>query len=108
MHQSLLPGLYETIQVLQALDIRQGDDVLIIGPRGNWWTEIAMQLGARRIRVVGTIEERLAELDLGGLLCGLTRRLRPSGAKLVAGGWIPQGRPASGRMGSDIDHWRLI
>ena len=53
MHQSLLPGLYETIQVLQALDIRQGDDVLIIGPRGNWWTEIAMQLGARRIRVVG-------------------------------------------------------
>ena len=62
LHQSLLPGLYETIQVLQALDIRQGDDVLIIGPRGNWWTEIAMQLGARRIRVVGTIEERLAEL----------------------------------------------
>lgn len=62
VHQSLLPGLYETIQVLQSLDIRQGDDVLIIGPRGNWWTEIAMQLGARRIRIVGTVEERLSEL----------------------------------------------
>ena len=61
-HQSLLPGLYETIQIIQALEIRQGDDVLIIGPRGNWWTELAMQLGARRIRVVETVEERLEEL----------------------------------------------
>ena len=26
LHQSLLPGLYETIQILQALDIHQGDD----------------------------------------------------------------------------------
>ena len=63
LHQSLLPGMYETIQILQALDIHQGDDVLIVGPRGNWWTELTMQLGARRIRVVETVEERLDSLQ---------------------------------------------
>ena len=96
VHQSLLPGLYETIQVLQALDIRQEDDVLIIGPRSNWWTEIAMQLGHAGSGSWGPSKKGWLSSDPIGL-SRLDQAAEAPGAK-SSGGWLdPQGRPASGR-----------
>ena len=55
---SLLPGLFETAQVLQLLQLEQGDSVLLLGPRGNWWTELLMHIGAQRIVVFEPDENR--------------------------------------------------
>jgi len=60
---SLLPGIYETAQVIQMLEIERGDSVMLVAPRGNWWTEILMQLGAARLRVLEVDDSRRAELQ---------------------------------------------
>ena len=60
---SLLPGIYETAQVIQMLEIERGDSVMLVAPRGNWWTEILMQLGVLRLRIVEVDEVRRAELQ---------------------------------------------
>ena len=60
---SLLPGIYETAQVLQMLEFEKGDSVMIVAPRGNWWTEILMQLGAGRLRIVEIDENKRLELQ---------------------------------------------
>ena len=52
MHHSLLPGLFETCQIMQLLQIEKGDSVLLLGPRGNWWTELLMYIGAQNIVVL--------------------------------------------------------
>ena len=52
MQHSLLPGLFETCQIMQLLQIEKGDSVLLLGPRGNWWTELLMYIGARNIVVL--------------------------------------------------------
>ena len=52
MRHSLLPGLFETCQIMQLLQIEKGDSVLLLGPRGNWWTELLMYMGAQRIIVL--------------------------------------------------------
>lgn len=49
---SLLPGLFETSQILQLLQVDAGNNVLLFGPRGNWWTELLMHVGAGRIVVL--------------------------------------------------------
>ncbi|MEE2759552.1 MAG: hypothetical protein VYA86_06205 [Candidatus Thermoplasmatota archaeon] len=49
---SLLPGLFETSQILQLLQVDSGNSVLLFGPRGNWWTELLMHMGAGRIVVL--------------------------------------------------------
>jgi len=60
---SLLPGIYETAQVLQMLELQRGDSVMVVAPRGNWWTEVLMQLGAGRLRVLEVDDGRRAELE---------------------------------------------
>ena len=55
---SLLPGLFETGHIFQMVDIEQNDCVLLIGPRGNWWTEIILHLGAKKIMVLETDNNR--------------------------------------------------
>ena len=55
---SLLPGLFETGHIFQMVDIEQNDCVLLIGPRGNWWTEIILHLGAKKIMVLETNNSR--------------------------------------------------
>ena len=55
---SLLPGLFETGHIFQMINIEQNDRVLLIGPRGNWWTEIILHLGARKIMVLETDNNR--------------------------------------------------
>ena len=60
---SLLPGVYETAQVIQMLELEKGDSVMLVAPRGNWWTEILMQLGARRLRIVEIDERKRVELQ---------------------------------------------
>ena len=52
MRHSLLPGLFETCQIMQLLQIEKGDSVLLLGPRGNWWTELLMYIGAGEIVVL--------------------------------------------------------
>ena len=59
---ALLPGLFETSQVLQLLQPNPRDVVLLIGPRGNWWTEILMRAGCAEVVVVEPDADRLAEL----------------------------------------------
>ena len=58
MHHSLLPGLFETCQIMQLLQLEKGDSVLLLGPRGNWWTELLMYIGAERIVVLEPNEVR--------------------------------------------------
>ena len=60
---SLLPGIYETAQVIQMLEVERGDSVMLVAPRGNWWTEILMQLGVSRLRVLEIDDSRRAELQ---------------------------------------------
>jgi len=60
---SLLPGVYETAQVIQMLEMEKGDSVMLVAPRGNWWSEILMQLGASRLRIVEVDEKRRGELQ---------------------------------------------
>jgi len=59
---SLLPGIYETAQVIQMLELERGDSVMLIAPRGNWWSEVLMQLGAGRLRIIEVDEGRRVEL----------------------------------------------
>ena len=49
---SLLPGLFETSQIMQLLQMERDDSVLLVGPRGNWWTELLMYMGAKHIVVL--------------------------------------------------------
>jgi protein-L-isoaspartate O-methyltransferase len=56
--RSLLPGLFETSQIMQLLQIESGNSVLLMGPRGNWWTELLMYIGARHIVVLEPDEGR--------------------------------------------------
>ena len=58
LHHSLLPGLFETCQIMQLLQIERGDSVLLLGPRGNWWTELLMYIGAEKIVVLEPDEYR--------------------------------------------------
>ena len=50
--RSLLPGLFETSQFLQLLQVDAGNSVLLMGARGNWWTELLMHIGAGNIVVL--------------------------------------------------------
>ena len=50
--RSLLPGLFETSQIMQLLQVESGNSVLLMGPRGNWWTELLMYIGAGHIVVL--------------------------------------------------------
>ena len=49
---SLLPGLFETCQIMQLIQVEKGNSVLLMGPRGNWWTELLMYIGAKEIVVL--------------------------------------------------------
>ena len=60
---SLLPGIYETAQVIQMLEIERSDSVMLVAPRGNWWTEILMQMGVSRLRIIEIDETRRVELQ---------------------------------------------
>ena len=60
---SLLPGIYETAQVIQMLEIERNDSVMLVAPRGNWWTEILMQMGVSRLRIIEIDETRRVELQ---------------------------------------------
>ena len=55
---SLLPGIFETSQVMQLLQLENGASVLLLGPRGNWYTELLMHMGAGEILVVETSRKR--------------------------------------------------
>lgn len=55
---SLLPGLFETGHVFQMVNIEINDRVLLIGPRGNWWTEIILHLGAKKIIILEVDDNR--------------------------------------------------
>mgnify|MGYP006082808455 FL=1 len=63
MHHSLLPGLFETCQIMQLLQVEKGNTVLLLGPRGNWWTELLMYIGAKRIVVLEPDEVRREVLE---------------------------------------------
>ena len=60
--RSLLPGLFETSQIMQLLQVQNGNSVLLMGPRGNWWTELLMYIGAGHIVVLEPDEERRSVL----------------------------------------------
>ncbi len=60
---SLLPGVYETAQVIQMLEMEKGDSVMLVAPRGNWWSEILMQMGASRLRIIEVDDDRRNELQ---------------------------------------------
>lgn len=49
---SLLPGLFETCQIFQMMGVSSGNKILLIGPRGNWWTEIFLHMGASKINII--------------------------------------------------------
>jgi protein-L-isoaspartate O-methyltransferase len=49
---SLLPGLFETCQIFQMVEISSNDKILLIGPRGNWWTEVILHLGVSKIHIL--------------------------------------------------------
>ena len=55
---ALLPSHYETAQIMQIMQMEVDTRVLLIGPRGNWWTEILLRLGANEIHVVEADSER--------------------------------------------------
>ena len=59
----LLPSHYETIQVLQLLRVKSGNSILLVGPRGNWWTEILVRLGAGEVRVIEPDCQRRVALE---------------------------------------------
>jgi len=59
---ALIPGHYETAQVLQLLRMRVGDRVLLLGPRGNYWTELLVRIGASELLVIEPDEMRRATL----------------------------------------------
>ena len=65
-HESgaLLPSHYETAQIMQILQMEVDTRVLLIGPRGNWWTEILLRLGANEIHVVEANFERRRFLEM--------------------------------------------
>tara|TARA_Y100001968_G_scaffold333589_1_gene397432 strand:- start:2476 stop:3912 length:1437 start_codon:yes stop_codon:yes gene_type:complete len=56
--RSLLPGLFETCQIMQLLQLESGNSVLLMGPRGNWWTELLMYIGAGHIVILEPDEIR--------------------------------------------------
>ena len=60
--RSLLPGLFETCQIMQLLQVQSGNSVLLMGPRGNWWTELLMYIGAGHIVILEPEEARRQEL----------------------------------------------
>lgn len=59
---ALIPGHYETAQVFQLLRMRVGDRVLLLGPRGNYWTELLVRVGASELLVIEPDEMRRATL----------------------------------------------
>ena len=59
---ALIPGHYETAQVLQMLKMRVGDRVLLLGPRGNYWTELLVRMGASELLVIEPEAARRATL----------------------------------------------
>ncbi len=61
---SLLPSHYETVQIMQLLQMENDERVLLIGPRGSWWTELILRLGASEICVIDADEERRSFLEI--------------------------------------------
>ena len=49
---------------MQILQMEVDTRVLLIGPRGNWWTEILLRLGANEIHVVEANSERRRFLEM--------------------------------------------
>ena len=39
---------------MQLIQVEKGNSVLLMGPRGNWWTELLMHIGAKEIVVLET------------------------------------------------------
>tara|TARA_B100001113_G_scaffold217877_1_gene178726 strand:+ start:1418 stop:2884 length:1467 start_codon:yes stop_codon:yes gene_type:complete len=61
---ALLPSHYETAQIMQMMQMESDTRVLLIGARGNWWTEILLRLGANEIHVVEADPERRRFLEI--------------------------------------------
>jgi len=60
---ALLPSHYETVQIMQMMQMERDVKVLLIGPRGSWWTELILHLGASEIQVIEADEERRRFLE---------------------------------------------
>ena len=60
---ALLPSHYETVQIMQMLQMERGAKVLLIGPRGSWWTELILHLGASEIQIIEADDERREFLE---------------------------------------------
>ena len=43
---------------MQLLQMENNEKVLLVGPRGNWWTELILRLGASEICIIDADEER--------------------------------------------------
>ena len=61
---ALLPSHYETVQIMQLLQMENNVKFLLIGPRGSWWTELILRLGASEICVIDADEERRRFLEI--------------------------------------------
>ena len=61
---ALLPSHYETVQIMQLLQMEDDEKVLLIGPRGNWWTELILRLGASKICIIDADIERRRFLEI--------------------------------------------
>ena len=61
---ALLPSHYETVQILQMLQIEPGVSVLLIGARANWWTEIIVRAGAGEVLVIEECDTRRRALSI--------------------------------------------
>ena len=59
---ALIPGHYETAQVLQLLRVRVGDRVCLIQPRGGYLMELLVRIGASELLVIEPDEVRRATL----------------------------------------------
>lgn len=95
---SVLPGLFETSQILQTLQVDRGDDVLLLGPRGNWWTELLMHIGAERLVVLEpdavrrhALAQRWSELRLD-----VTARAFDCQVEFIGTAELDERSPASG------------
>ncbi len=59
---ALIPGHYETAQVLQLLRVRVGDRVCLLQPRGGYLMELLVRIGASELLVIEPDEMRRATL----------------------------------------------
>ena len=98
MYHSLLPGLFETCQIMQLLQIEKGDSVLLLGPRGNWWTELLMHIGAKKIVVVEAddVRRRILADRWGDLRLDVVAKAFGCDIELIGVGQLDDCTPESG------------